>query len=448
MSTSPSPSAHQAWEAILGQLLLRVTRQNYDNWLRNTAGLRFEGNTLVVAAANELAADWLSTRMRSVIAQAIAAAGNATLQVRFEPAGTPECGDPNAALQPSLVPASAAALNPRFTFDTYLAGEFNRLALSAAQDLARDSHSSYSPLFITGVNGMGKTHLLHALAHAAAPSCRLLLVNAEQFLSEFTSAMRNRSPAAFRARYRETDFLIVDDVHLLSGKKATLNEFCQTLCNLHDQGKRIAVAGDLSGLEGELARFSSQLAWGLVAPIAQPAVEDRIRFVKVKAAHQGIQLPEEVEHYLALRVKSSIRDLEGAVNRVAAIARISREPVDIDFAARALRAIATSLPATPSTPTPAQVVSAVCQHLNLGPAELVSSKRNRELSYGRHIAMFLLRQDAGLTFAAIARLLNKKDHSTVVHACTQLQKQLPLSPSLRADIDAIRSTFHTRSTAA
>ncbi len=445
MPSALPASAHQIWDATLAQLLLRVTRQNYDSWLRNTVGLRFEGTTLVVAAANELACDWLSTRMKSVIAQALTAVAGVGLQVRYQPAEEAESGSPEGSpLQPSLLPRLQTPLNPRFTFATYLESGFNRLALSAARDIAGEAESNYSPLFVTGSAGNGKTHLLHAIAHETAKSgARLLLVSAEQFLNEFTTAVRNKSGAAFRARYRELDLLLVDDVHLLLGKKATLNEFYQTLAGLHDQGRRVAVAGDLSAMSSDAARFRDQLRWGLVAPIGEPTAEDRVRFIEAKASSQGMPLPDEVKHYLALRVRSSIRDLEGAVNRVTAIARISiDQPLDIDFAARALQPVSILLQSDKAPVAPTDLLDAVCRHLSLSPSEITSQKRNRALTYARHLAMYLLREDGALTYSAIAHLLGKKDHSTVVHACTQLIRELNISPALRADVDAVRASLH------
>jgi len=437
-------SAHQIWDATLAQLVLRVTRQNYDSWLRNTVGLRFEGTTLIVAAANDLACDWLSTRMKSVIAQALAAVAGPGLQVRYVPAEEAEPGAPGGSpLQPSMLPRAQTPLNPRFTFATYLEADFNKLALSAARDVVGEADSNYSPLFITGSAGNGKTHLLHATAHdAASRGVRVLLVSAEQFLNEFTTAVRGKSGAAFRSRYRELDLLLIDDVHVLLGKKATLNEFYQTVAGLHDQGRRVAVAGDLSAMSSEASRFRDQLRWGLVAPIGEPSAEDRVRFVEAKALSQGMPLPDEVKHYLALRVRSSIRDLEGAVNRVTAIARISiDQPLDIDFTARALQPVSI-LQSDKAPVAPTDLLDAVCRHLSLSPSEITSQKRNRALTYARHLAMYLLREDGGLTYSAIAHLLGKKDHSTVVHACTQLNRELHVSPSLRADVDAVRASLH------
>jgi chromosomal replication initiator protein len=365
--------------------------------------------------------------------------------VRYIAADQQDPANPDAApLQPALLPRQPTPLNPRFTFATYLDAGFNRLALSAAHDIAGEAESNYSPLFITGAAGNGKTHLLHSIAHsAAARGTRFLLVGAEQFLNEFTTAVRNKSGAAFRARYRELDLLLVDDIHLLLGKKATLNEFYQTLAGLHDQGRRVAVAGDLSAMNNEASRFRDQLQWGLVAPIGEPSAEDRVRFVEAKAASQGMPLPDEVKHYLALRVRTSIRDLEGAVNRVTAIARISiDEPLDIDFTARALQPVSVILQTDKAPVAPTELLTAVCQHLSLSPSEISSQKRNRALTYARHLAMYLLREDGGLTYSAIAQLLGKKDHSTVVHACTQLVRELNVSPSLRADVDAVRASLH------
>lgn len=442
--SSPPADPSQLWEATLGQLLLRVTRQNYDTWLRSTVGLRFEGTTLVVAAASDLACDWLSTRMRSVIAQALLAVAGPGLHVRFEPAQVnAAAADP---LQPSLLPSPATPLNPRFTFTSLIQAEFNRLAATAARDVA-EGNGAYSPLFITGASGCGKTHLLHAVAHAAAATGqRFLLVNAEQFLSEFTTAVRNGGGAAFRARYRDLELLLVDDVHLLIGKKATLAEFYRTLADLHDQGRRLLVAGDAAAMNGAAARFRDHLRWGLVAEITSPSAEDRAHFAAIKAAMQNVELPPEVQHYLAVRVRSSLRDLEGAVNRVTALARISREALTIDLAARALQPIV-SQDTKPDIPPPL-LIDITASHLGLSPADIRSEKRSRDLIYARHLAMYLLRHDHGLTYAAIAHLMGRKDHSTVVHACSQISKTLSLSPNVRADIDAIRTAVHNAATAA
>jgi chromosomal replication initiator protein len=387
--------------------------------------------------------------MRAVVAQALTAAAGPGMRVRFEPADPVVKDDATQPLQPSMLPGHPTPLNPRFTFQSYLEAGSNCLARTASHELVETDDCHYSPLFIAGGSGMGKTHLLHAIAHAGySQGINLLLVSAEQFLSEYTTAVRTKTGAAFRSRYRDVDMLLVDDVHFLIGKKATLKEFYQTLAGLHDQGRRVAVAGDLSAMNGEAERFQSHLQWGLVALIEPPSVEDRVRFVDAKARAQGTVLPMEVQHYLALRVRSSLRDLEGAVNRVTALARISREEITIDFSAKAMQPMATMAPESKPAAAPTELIAAVCRHLSLSPNELSSDKRARALTYARHVAMYLLREDAGLTFTAIAHLLHKRDHSTVVHACTTLHNQLRVSPELRADIDAIRASLHMPSPAA
>ena len=422
--------------------MLRVTRQNYDTWLRPTVGQCYEGTTLVVQAANDLACDWLSTRMKSVISQALTAVAGPGLTVRFEPADEVIKADASTPLQPQLIQNPRTPLNPRFTFASFMEAQYNRLALTSAQDVACNDESRYSPLFIAGNSGMGKTHLLHATAQAACACGQMvLLVSAEQFLSEFTTAIRNKGGAAFRARYREPDILLVDDVQDLMGKKATLNEFYQTLAGLHDLGRRVVVAGDPSAMSAEAARFKTMLRWGLVAQIEEPSSEDRVRFIRLKAEAQGMHLADEVQHYIALRVRSSIRDLEGAVNRVSALSYISSEPLTIDFAARALQPVSIT-PDEEHHHTPTQLVEAVAQHLKLATSDITSQKRARALTYARHVAMYLLRHDASMTYASIAQLMNKRDHSTVVHACAQLLHELNVSPELRADIDAIRASLH------
>ena len=442
MSAAIPATAQQIWEATLSQLMLRVTRQNYDTWLRSTVGKRYEGTTLIVSAPNGLACDWLSTRMKSVITQALTAVAGPGLTVRFESADEIVKADPTAPLQPRLIQNQRTPLNPRFTFETFMEASFNRLALTAARDIACNAPTLYSPLFISGNSGMGKTHLLHAIAHETHKCDDLvLLVSAEQFLSEFTTAIRNNSGAAFHARYREPDLLLVDDVHTLIGKKATLIQFYRTLAGLHDEGRRVVVAGDLSTMSAEATRFKTMLRWGLVAHIEDPPAEDRIRLIDLKARAQGLELPAEVQHYIALRVRTSIRELEGAVNRVSALSHISREPLTIDFAAQALRPVTTTLE-TEHQVTPTQLIDAVARHLQLPATDITSQKRARALTYARHVAMYLLRHDTSMTYAAIAQLMNKRDHSTVVHACSQLLNQITVSPELRADIDAIRAALH------
>jgi chromosomal replication initiator protein len=444
-------SAPEIWEATLGQLLLRVTRQNFDSWLRNTTGLRYEGRTLIIGTPTELASDWLASRMKSVIQQALTTVAGPGLKFDFEVHETevgPCTGETS--LQPSMIPQQATPLNPRFTFATFLPGPHNRLALLAAMDVKGNPESPYSPLFLTGGPGAGKTHLLHAITHACLQEGRrALLVTAEQFLSEFTGAIRNRTGAAFRARYRDLDILLVDDVQGLVGKKATQNEFFQTVGELRDLGRCIVLAGDQQAIATSAgARFASQFHWGLVAEIGSPAIEDRMNFLLTKSKCQGVSVPNEVLNYIALRIRSNLRDLEGALNRVLALARISQEEVNIDFAARALHPFATPVAGPGAEVKPAAVLEAVCKHLGVSLQELSGAKRTREVTYARHLAMYLLRQDAGLTFQTIAQTLGRRDHSTVVHACKQLEMQLELAPALKADLDAVRTHLDATRTAA
>jgi chromosomal replication initiator protein len=452
LSLAVGYTAPEVWEATLAQLQLRITRQNFESWLRDTTGLRYEGTTLIVGTPTQLAHDWLSARMKPAILQALTAVAGPGLQVQFEVTGASQTEAPleGRPLQPSMIPALPTPLNPRFTFATFLTGDYNRLALAAALDVCANAESPYSPLFITGPGGCGKTHLLHAIAQQACKQGqRVLLVPADKFLSEFTGAVKNRTGPAFRARYRDLDILLVDDVHFLAGKKATQAEFFQTVAALHDLGRRVVLGGDLQALSAAAgARFASQLRWGLVAEIGQPTIDERVRFLCAKSACQGVSLPEEVVHYIGLRVRSGPRDLEGAINRVLALARISDCPVDIEFAARALQPVSETPLASRPDLQPSAVIEAVCHHLNVERREVCGAKRTREASYARHISMYLLRQDAGLTYAAIAQLLGKKDHSSVVHACRQLQKQLEVSRPLKADIDAIRSALNLPTAAA
>jgi chromosomal replication initiator protein len=341
-----------------------------------------------------------------------------------------------------------APLNPRFTFDSFLEAGFNQLALRSAREVL-DGEGRYSPLLITGAAGSGKTHILHALAHDAAKMrVPFILVGAERFMNDYNTAVQKKDVPAFRSRYRDAEMLLIDDIHLLLGRKATLNELVQTIRSLADRGHIVVVTSDPSRAPAsEAERVHNQPFWGLQTHIDLPSAEDRGRFIAAKLDQQGIRVPDEVKQYLALRIRTNIRDLEGAVNRLTALAKISHAELNIEFAARALEPFTT--PANDNiAPTPMRLLEAVCQHLGVSLDQLRSAARARDLAYARHLAMYLLRGESQLTFAAIAQLLNKKDHSTVVHACNQIATQLGVSTNVRADIDAVKSLLNATNTAA
>jgi chromosomal replication initiator protein len=444
LSFDPRFSAPQLWESILGQLLLRVSRQNYDNWLKDTAGLRFEGTALVVGTPSELACDWLATRLRNVVSHAAKSTLGPGITIRYEAMSKSEERSPTGdALQPILVPEQPRPLNPRFTFASLVEGNFNRFAVATARELLDDHASSASPLLVVAPPGCGKTHLLHAIAHEAqARGERFLLVNAEQFLGDYATASRLKSWPEFRARYRGADLLLVDDIQALSGKTATQAEFHQTLVALQDSGRRVIVTAS----DSECGAPATRTRWAIVAQIAAPSVADRVNFVQVRAAAQGISIPDAVVQYIALQ-KTNVRDLEGAFNQVTSFARITGEPITVDFAARAMHPFSRPAHRTPILHPPAAILEAVCSHFDLSVDDLRSAKRTRAITHARHVAMYLLRQDASLTHKSIAQLLVKKDHSTVVYACGSVEKALRDSPELRSDIDSIR-TLLTQSTAA
>jgi chromosomal replication initiator protein len=447
LSAAPRYSAPDLWQSILDQLSIRVSRQNYENWLRETVGLRFEGTLLVVGAPSELTCDWLATRLRKVVAQVAKAVVGPGLSICYEaPVTRPAAANPtDEPIQPLLLQEPPTPLNPRYTFASLFEGEFNRFAVRSAGDLIERPESACSPLLVLAPAGCGKTHLLHAIGHAAQQrNEHYLLVNAEQFLADFGSANRQRSWPEFRARYRGVDLLLVDDVHTLEGKIATQAEFLQTVVALQDSGRRLVVTADGGRM---LGGHSDSQRWALVAEIGQPAIEDRTRFLQDRFAAQRVEVPVEVVHYMALR-KASPRDLEAALNQVVAHSRISSEAISIDLAARAMQPFAGQASQPIAQLPPAAIIDAVCARLGVSPDDLRGAKRSRAISHARHVAMYLLRQDGGLTLKSIAQALAKKDHSTVVYGCNTIAGFLESSPTLRADIDSIRAALSERFTAA
>ena len=442
------PVAQRVWNAALGQLQVRVTRSNYDTWLKETVGLRMEDNRFVVGARNEFVKEWLTSRMRSLVSQAISNVIGRPMEVVFEivpgngaspdNSGLPLAAAANPAQAVISSPASRPRLNPRYTFDNFITGDSNRLAAAAAASAAQDPGKEYNPLFIYGSSGLGKTHLLHAVCQAAGLDRRFAYVTSEQFTNEFVTAIAQSRADEFRRRYRSLQLLLVDDIQFLAGKERTQEEFFYTFNALHDNGCQVVVTSDrppatIAGLE---SRLSSRFQWGLIADIQPPDTEMRLAILRSKALQQQVALPPDVAQFLADRARDNIRELEGSLNRVVAYARLVNSPISVDVARRALAAL-TSAPA-PSL-DPQAILGAAARYFSLSPQTLAGKSRARPIAEARHVAMYLLREDARLALKQVGLLLGHRDHSTIIHGVQKIQRALASDPRLARQLNEIRS---------
>lgn len=330
---------------------------------------------------------------------------------------------------PDTAPVSSADLNPAYTFDTFVPGPSNRFAHAAALAVAESPAGSYNPLFIYGGSGLGKTHLLHAIGHYAPtlnPNLRVLYVSSEKFTNDFIYAIREkRGNEQFQNRYREVDILLIDDIQFIQGKKETMEEFFHTFNALQNAGKQIVLTSDvppneLTGLE---ERLISRFASGLVVDVQPPALETRIAILQKKAEADGAEINHDVLEYIATRVTTNIRELEGALIRVTAYANLTKEPVELPVTELVLKDI---IPDDENTEiTPPLIMAQTAAYFGISVDELLSSNRARHLVRPRHIAMYLCRELTDLPLKKIAEAFGRRDHTTVINANNNIKDGMP-----------------------
>jgi len=441
----------QTWSATLGQLQLQVTPANYETWLRDTIGLRHDDGVFVVGVHSDFAIEWLNARMRPLIVKTLARVLGHQVEVAFERVREDGRDEP-VLLSPPPAPEDAAApaargrvappaVHPALTFDAFVVGDENRLAYKAARN-AIVQPGSMNPLVIVGGAGLGKTHLLSAIAHEAfEQGLAAVYATAERFGNDYVKA-REAGYESLRRKYRTCDVLLVDDVQFLEGKEQFQREFFHTFNDLHAAGKQIVVACDRMPSELQLIdALRSRLQWGLTADLQKPAYETRLAILRAKLRHLAQQLPERALERIARICCPTVRELEGYLNRVLAyLPMVASGPTDeaIDEALSPFRAAPAGQQAPP---TAEAVLEAVTRCTGIPLADLAGRARTRDITYARHLAMYLLREDARKSVAEVGRLLGHRDHSTVLSGISRITGELAVRAETRADVAAGRATM-------
>lgn len=332
------------------------------------------------------------------------------------------------------------ALNPKYTFSNFVVGTSNELAHAAAVASADGAGRRYNPLFLCGRTGLGKTHLMHAIAHRVLenrPNACVIYVSAERFTNEFIEALQHHKMEAFRARYRrQCDVLLVDDIQFLTGREQTQEEFFHTFNVMHDAGKTIVVSSDKypQDLQRMPERLISRFNSGLVADVHVPELETRVAIVKKKAELEGIPLSDDVAVLLAQTVKSNVRELEGALIRLAAKSSLTHRSIDEEFARSEL---ASGLPRHAEVQSVEDIQRAVCSHFRLSNADLLSKDRHKSVAFARQVAMYLCRQRLKCSFPELGRAFGNRDHTTVMSAVRRVEALRQTDPQVNAHIEAI-----------
>lgn len=444
-------SAREIWEATLGALQVQVSKPNYRTWLEKTTGLSYENNEFLVSVPNTFIAEYLEKNQRSLIEKTlmdIVASPDIRVSFRVNGKHSRNPGRPQTNRRAGDGEhLSATMFKESYVFESFVVGDGNRLAFSAAQAVAQNPGLNYNPLFIYGGVGLGKTHLLHAIGQAAlARNMAVLCVSAEQFTNEFVTAIRERRTEEFRSRYRNLGMLLIDDIQFIGGKEQTEESFFHTFNELHNAGRQIVVTSDQppAAMGFLQERLRSRFKWGLTVDVQPPAFETRLAILQAKAAQKGAETSLEVLELIAEQIKQNIRELEGSLNRVLAYAQLFRSAPTIDLAAEALKDLGSRQPAGPGV-TPRLVLEAVGESFRIEPDELTGTKRDKATALARRVAMYILRQETGLSVAQIGEALGGRDPSAVTTAGKKVAAELNDDRFLKRKVQDIQKIINSRS---
>ncbi|MFL5526215.1 MAG: chromosomal replication initiator protein DnaA [Gemmatimonadaceae bacterium] len=459
MSLSPA----EVWKRLLDRARQELPDQTFQAWLEPTEALSIEGGTIFVGAPDQFTADWNDSKHSELLSSYAPIVLGHPLNVAFRvheerkrrsqmdffvsPPPTP------AKAFPGQNGSSSPPLSERYTFDLFVIGKSNELAAAAAHAVSQAPGKVYNPLFIYGDTGLGKTHLMQAVAHetlARNPKTRITYVGTEQFMNELISSILDRSGAEFRRRYRETDLLLIDDVHFLKGRKETTQEeFFHTFNALYEAGRQIVLTSDrppseIAGLE---ARLISRFQWGMVADITMPDFEHRVAILKQKAQLDRLELtiPDDVIHFIAEHVRSNVRELEGSIIKLLAYASLKHKDITVDVAREALRdklrAIEGFEQESGGSLTLLTIQQAVAKEWGVTVDGLRSKTRTKMLTTPRQIAMYLARELLSTQLVEIGNAFGGRDHSTVIHSLEKVSQTIAQDSDLKSRINRIRSSL-------
>ena len=449
-------STREIWKAVLGELQLQLPRPTFETWLKHTDGVSYDEHQFVVEAPTPFAVAWLERRMYNAIQKTVEKVTDRPLDVVFRvrqgheaengsvtSSGQTlelESGQDEIQVKPQAQPP--AAFNPKYTFDSFVVGPSNQLAYSAARAVADAPGKSYNPLFIYSGVGLGKTHLLHAIGHAAASrGLAVRYVTSEQFTNDFITSIGNRTTEAFRQRYRSVEVLLLDDVQFMSGKEQTHESFFHTFNDLHNSGHQVVITSDRPPKALALLqdRLRSRFEWGLLADIQPPDLETRMAILVSKAKNLGIRVGESVIELIAKRVHKNVRELEGSLNRMVAQAELMSEPITVQSASRILEELTAGTERHAIDPE--RILEAVSNHFRVGTDSLLARGRTQKIAHARQVAMYLLINELEMTPTQVGRLLGGRDHATVIHGAGKINGEINEDTHLRRDVLSIKEAI-------
>ena len=444
-------SAEKIWNTAQEHLRVKLSRDTFNMWFAPLRASAVDGRHLTIEAPNEFCEVWLKDNYLSLMQDAVAIAAGAKLEVRFKVTNGSLPVSPVAlpTNMPSAAKAAKAAeqaanheratnsdlhFNPKNTFETFVVGANNNFAFAAAKAVAEAPGKSYNPLFLYGGVGLGKTHLLHAIGQhvtATKKNARVSYVSSEKFTNEYIDAIQNNKLATFRKKHRQTDVLLIDDIQFLAGKERIQEEFFHTFNALHESHKQIVLTCDRppSEIQGLESRLVSRFEWGLVTDLQPPDIEMRLAILQKKVQLMNVVLPEDIINFLATRIRTNIRRLEGALIRVASYASLTGKKLSIEVVEGLLREILHE--EGRQTISIEIIQKKVAEHYDIRLADMTSKRRPENIAFPRQIAMFLSRQMTENSLSSIGEAFGGRDHGTVLHACRLVKDRMEVDSNVR-----------------
>ncbi len=427
------------WDQVLTRVEEKINRHSFATWFRPTAFRNQQGDKLFVQVPSEQFKDWLDKNYRGVIHEALNELESDAVQVVFE-CEQAVVDAPATDRDPAT---SGPTLNPKYTFESFVVGSSNQFAHAAARAVAEIPSKSYNPLFIYGGVGLGKTHLMHAIGHyiqARAPGLQLTYISTDRFINEMINAIRFDRLPAFRQKYRSIDVLLVDDIQFIAGKDRTQEEFFHIFNALHDTQKQIVISSDcpprqIPTLE---ERLHSRFEWGLIADIQPPDIETKVAILTKKAAAERVEIPENVCLFIASKVRTNIRELEGSLIRLIAYASLTGRDIDLPLAQEILR----DLLHTEDKPINIEMIQKyVADHYNIKITELKAKNNSKAVAVPRQIAMYLSKTLTDASLPEIGKLFGGKHHSTVIHSVRKIEQMRQKDPEFDRLINSFVQAF-------
>jgi chromosomal replication initiator protein len=440
------------WDAVLGRIETKVNRYSYYAWFQKTSLVSDDGTIITVRVGDPGSVQWLTKHYTGVIAEALGEVGRTGAAVRFvpdtyeaPPASGPVPLETVARANAEDEPADSGSLSPRYSFETFIVGASNQFAHAACRAVAEAPSRSYNPLFIYGGVGLGKTHLMHAIGHYVmthSPGLKLTYISAERFMNEVINAIRYDRILEFRERYRGVDVLLVDDIQFIVGKERTQTEFFHTFNALHDAQKQIILSSDcpphqISELE---ERLRSRFEWGLIADIQPPDLETKIAILKRKADAEGVFLPDDVALFIAGRIKSNIRELEGSLIRLLAYASLTGRDLSMSLAQEVLRDV---LRHDERVVTIDMIQKFVADYYQLKLAELKSRNNSKSVAKPRQVAMYICKSLTNSSLPEIGKSFGGKHHSTVIHSIRRVEELRQKDPAFNSLINTLLESIRS-----